>query len=52
MKQEEVTAFIEAIGLPWQVELAGSLRNLVHETGQAVDYGLLADLLHKAAAGL
>jgi Uncharacterized conserved protein len=32
MKQEEVTAFIEAIVQTWQVDLANSLRNLVHET--------------------
>ncbi|WP_336788818.1 DUF1801 domain-containing protein [Paenibacillus sp. MMO-177] len=32
MKQAEVTSFIDALAQPWQVELANSLRDMVHET--------------------
>lgn len=31
-KNVEVTAFIEQIQIPWQVEVAGQLRQLVHDT--------------------
>lgn len=33
----EVTAFIEALNLPWQVELSNRLREMVHQSIPGVD---------------
>ncbi|MFE5320826.1 DUF1801 domain-containing protein [Paenibacillus sp. NPDC056579] len=37
MRNEEVTAFIEKLGAPWQVELSNRLREMVHQTIPGVE---------------
>ncbi|MNU94938.1 hypothetical protein D3C71_849360 [compost metagenome] len=37
MKNEEVTAFIEGMGAPWQAELSDRLREMIHQTIPSVE---------------